>query len=77
MINEQNEDLTLGHRIFKIRSHKFRELLNAIELNLSQDSITLFTIIEKLPKEVGAIFIEKSALETAYEEFMKKAEDSE
>ena len=71
MIKEEKYSVTDHFHVFRVHEQKFSELLKAFEVNLSEDYITLFTKIEDLPKDVGVIYIEKSTLEAAYEEFLK------
>ena len=60
---------TQACKIFKLKPVKFKELIKAFELDVVNNSITLFTPIEALPFNVGAIYVKKSDFEIAFEKF--------
>ncbi|MGA9649474.1 hypothetical protein [Pedobacter sp.] len=61
-------------KIFKIRPEKFKELIKAFELDVVKNSITLFTPIEAMPYNVGAIYVKKTDFEIAFEKFENELE---
>ena len=62
---------TQACKVFKLNPSKFKELINAFELDVVTNTITLFTEIEALPYNVGAIYVKKSDFEIAFEKFEK------
>lgn len=60
--------------LLKINPSKFRELLNVFDINTQSNRITLFTQLDAAPKEIGAIYVEKSDFEVAFEAYMQNLE---
>ncbi|PWS31001.1 hypothetical protein [Pedobacter paludis] len=62
--------------LLKLNPSKFRELLNVFDINIQSNRITLFTQLGSNPKGVGAIYVEKSDFEVAFEAYLQKLDKS-
>lgn len=58
--------------VLKLNPGKFRELLKTCEIDGKEKNLILFTKIGALPQGVGAVYLEKSDFELAFEAFIRE-----
>ncbi|WP_133248512.1 hypothetical protein [Pedobacter yonginense] len=58
--------------LLKLSPSKFRELLNVFDINKQSNRLTLFTQLNSVPKGIGAIYVEKSDFEIAFEAYLQE-----